>query len=540
VRGSEVKRRSLGDRASGRTFHYDARVDRLLWVLLLGVAACTSPARRTVPRTVDGRVEHGPFVAPYAYQWFIEGEVSAAKGRHDEAAMAFEAAAASHTDDVVLMARLAEEYESSGAPRHADRALAVARRYHPDSARLALAEGRVRRSRGEYDEALASFARAEKLAPDWDEAVIAIAETLVAGGQAQRASALLLGYLGTSQGARSARARGVSIDLARHMGDAEALDRALALDPRTTPAARAQAAGQLALDADEPILAARMLAQALDTPENIALWLHALARSGDREKAAAFLVTADSKLLEGVLERVDVLLEVDETAAAVELLATTEPSPRAEYTKGRALLAAGEYVEAAMMLANVPFGAATFEASRLAFAECAISLNRPGAAAEALSQAQHGSLAVRWKLANIYVAEGDLRAGLRLFDPKQSADRAALAALFERAGHFDEAAVYYAKGKILSSDGPRLQARASAEQLAANGERRDAIGILERWTAVAPDDLYARVRLIELLLADNRADAAESMGHEALEVIDDPLLRAHLIDVLETPGAASE
>lgn len=479
-------------------------------------------------------------MAPYAYQWFIEGEVLAAKGRHDDAAMAFEAAAASHTDDVVLMARLTEEYESSGAPRHADRALAVARRYHPDSARVALAEGHVRRSRGEYDEALASFARAEKLAPDWDEAVVATAETLSAGGQTQRASALLLGYLGTSQGARSARARGVSIDLARHMGDAEALERILALDPRTTPAERARATAQLALDADQPILAARMLTPALDTPENTALWLHALARSGDREKATAFLITADSKLLGGVLERVDLLLEVDEAATAFQLLETTDPSPRAEYTKGRALLAGGYYVEAAMMLANVPFGAASYEASRLAFAECAISLNRPGAAAEALSQAQHGSLAVRSKLADIYVSQGDLPAGLRLFDPKQPADRAALATLFERAGHFDEAAVYYANGKILSSDGPQLQARASAEQLAANGERRGAIGILERWTAVAPDDLYARVRLIELLLADNRVDAAQAMGHEALEVIVDPLLRAHLIGILETPGAASE
>ncbi|MGB8220976.1 MAG: tetratricopeptide repeat protein [Polyangiales bacterium] len=515
-------------------------MDRLGSVFLLGIAACASPALRTVPRVVDGQVEPGPFVAPYAYRWFIEGEVSAAEGQHDEAAMAFEAAAATPTDDVVLMSRLAEEYEASGASRRADRTLTLARRYHPDSARVALAEGRVQRERGEYDEALASFARAEELAPTSDDPVIAMAETLVAGGQSQRASALLLGYLETSQGARSARVRRAAIDLARDMADAEALERVLALDARSTPAERAQAAGRLALEANQPALAARILARALDTPENVTLWVRALAKSGDREKGAAFLETTDSKRLGGLGEHVDLLLEIGEADAALRVLGSPNPSPRVEYSKGRALLARREYLEAAQTLAEVPFGAASFEASRLAFAECAISLNRPGAAAEALSQAPHGSLAIRRKLAEIFVAEGDLRAGLRLFDPKRPTDRAVLAAVLERAGHFDEAAAYYASTMPLSSERPEVQARASSEQLSSHGQRGSAIGILEHWTALTPDDLYARVRLVELLLADDRLEAAEKIGRETLEVIDDPLLRAHLRNLLEAPAAAPQ
>jgi len=514
-------------------------VGRLGLIFLLGVAACASPTLHSVPRVVDGQVEHGPFVSPYAYEWFIEGEVAAAKGQHDEAAMAFEAATAAPADDVVLLTRLAEEYELSGASRRADRILAVARRFYPESARVVLAEGRIQRYRGTDGKALSSFARANELAPAWDAPVIAIAETLVAAGHTQRAKAILLEYVETSLGARSEHARRVLIDLARRMGDAGTLERALSLDPASTEAERARAAGELALGAAQPALAARILAEALDTPENVALWLRALVRSGARQEAAVFLATANSERLGGVVEHVDLLLEIGEVDVALRLLAATDTSPRVEYSKGRALLARGDYIEAAAVLAAVPLGSASFEASRMALAECSVSQNRQGVAAETLSQAPHESLAVRKVLAEIYLEAGDLRAGLKLFDPKRPEERAVLAALFEQAGRFEEAAAYYANIKTVSADEPQLRARASAEQLASHGHHRGAIAVLERWTALAPDDLYARVRLVELLQAGDRAEAAQKRGRRALEVIDDPLLLAHLIEVLESPAAAA-
>jgi hypothetical protein len=327
------------------------------------------------------------------------------------------------------------------------------------------------------------------------------------------------------------------IDLARRTGDAGTLERAL--DPTSTEPKRAQAAAELALEAAQPALAARILAEALDTPENIALWLLALVESGARQEAARFLATASSERLGGVIEHVELLLEVGEVDAALGLLAAADTSPRLEYSKGRALLARGDYIEAATVLANIPLGTASFEASRMALAECSVSQNRQGAAAETLSQAPHESLAVRKALAEIYLADGHLRAGLRLFDPKRPEERAVLAALFERAGRFEEAAAYYANIKTASADEPQLRARASAEQLASHGHHRSAIDVLERWTALAPDDFYARVRLIELLQADNRAEAAQKRGRRALEVIDDPLLLAHLIDVLASPASAA-
>lgn len=487
---------------------------------------------------VDGQVEYGPFVSPYAYEWFIEGEVAAAKGQHAEAAMAFEAATAAPAADVMLVTRLAEEFELSGASRRADRTLTTARRVYPESATVALAEGHIQRHRGNDDAAFSAYARAQRLAPAWDAPVVAIADILVGAGHTQRAKALLLEYVETWPATRSEDARRVLTELARRIGDAETLERVLALDRSSSPAERAYAAGALALRTGEPALAARLLERALETPENISLWLRALVDSGEQQKAAAFWATSDGKRLGGVHDQVEFLLEIGEIDAALRLLETAEPSPRVDYSKGRALLARGDYVEAAIILADVPLGAASFEASRIAFAECTISQDRQGAAAEALSQTPHGSLPVRRMLAEIYVDQGDLRAGLRLFDPKRSAERAAIATLFERAGRFEEAAAYYTHAKVQTTDDPRVRARASAERLASHGHSRSAITVLEQWTALAPDDLYARVRLIELLQADNRPDEAERRGRRTLQVVDDAVLLAHLIEILETPGAA--
>lgn len=509
-------------------------VRRLASIVLLGMAACTAPSLRTVPRVVDGEVEHGPFVSPYAYEWFIEGEASASQGRHGEAAMAFENAAAAPADDALLMARLAEEYELSGDSRRADRTLTAALRSYPSSPWVALGQGRIAQYRGEEREAIAAFLRALELAPGWDAPVIALAHSMIATGRRERASAILLDHLGASGRARSERIRGALLDLARLSGDAETLMRALALDPQWTPAARTLEAGKLALENGQPVLAARTLAEALDTPENVALWLQALVKSGDRGEVVSFLAGAGSQGLGEWPERVDLLLKIGEVDRALELLKYAPPAPKVGYATGRALLLHGNYIEAATTLAEVPFGTASFEAARLAFAECSVAQGRHGAAAEALSLAPHDSLAIRRTLAGIYLEEGALKAGLRLFDPKRNLERAALAVLFERAGHFEEAAAYYAAVKVAGLDDAGLRARVSAEKLASVGDRRAAIAVLERWTLAAPDDLYSRVRLVELLAADDQVVGAQKRGKRTLEFVDDPRLRARLIAVLES------
>lgn len=539
MRRTEVKRLVLVTQDWEGRFHYDSGVRRLGSIFLLGVAACASPAMRTVPRVVDGEVENGPFVSPYAYEWFIEGEALAARGQHGQAAMAFENAAAAPNDDVLLMTRLAEEYELSGAYRRADRALSLARRNYPSSARVALAQGRILRSRGAEADALSSFAHAMDLAPIWDEPVLEMAVSLNAAGHLQRASSVLLDYAENNPASRSARVQKFLLELAREAEDPRLYERALVLDPSSTAESRAEEAGAMSLEAGRPAMAARILGQALDSPKNTELWIRALAQSGDRDRAADFLAKARRDQIEGDLWRAEWLVELGDAQRALELLQALSGSPKVELRRGEALAARGEYASAAAVLAQIPFGASTFEASRLALVECSTSLGRVGAATEALTQAPHGSLSVRAKLAMFYFEEGDLRAALRLFDPKQPKERALIARLFEEAGDFRAASAYYASLSPKFSDGSPIAARASAERLAAHGQLGRAVSVLEGWRAAAPDDLYARVRLVELLLEQNRRNDAIREGHEALGVIEDQVLRAHLNNLLAAQSNVS-
>ncbi len=501
------------------------------------VGCATASPRTTVSRVVDGHVEDGPFVSPYAYEWFIEGEVRAAQGQHDEAALAFESATAAPANDVVLLTRLAEEYELSGSSRRADRTLAAARRANPDSAHVALAEGRIERRRGRYREALGAFVRARALAPRWDAPVLAIAETLDARGHRQRAEALLLDYVssGPEDGGRDARH--ALTERTRRAGDAESLARAMLLEAELTRTERARVAGELALQRGKPALAARMLEDAIDDEKNVALWLRALARSGDRSRAAEFLRSAEGRRFGTRLDRADQLLALSAIGSAEPLLRAAGPSPRAGYLKGRAVLADGDAVRGAEMFASVPVGAASLEASRLALAECSTLRGRPGAGAETLSRTPHGSLAVRRALAAFYVEQRELRAALTLFDPRSALERAAVAEVFELAGKFDEAAAYYAS--VESAADPRLRARATSEQLAQRDRHRAAIAVLEPWTETAPEDLYARVRLVELLVADGRNEEAAKRGRATLPLVDDPVLRDRLRAVLSADAVAS-
>jgi thioredoxin-like negative regulator of GroEL len=533
VRRIEVKSRLLVVRDCRQPLHYHPKVTRLgPFLAVVGLVACAPSAPRTVPRVVDGRVEQGPVVSPYAYEWFIKGELSAAKGEHEEAAIAFENAMAAPTADDSLMARLAEEYERSGASRRADRTLALAHRSYRDSPRVALAEARVLQNRGDDERAISSLVRAHRLAPSWEEPVMALAEMLGARGHPYRANAILLEHIAMAPEHGAVGARRLLVETARRTGDAETLDRALALEAGISSAARTQAAGRLALDAGRPALAARMLAGQTASAENERLWLRALIESGDKGQAGAFAASSKGKRLGDTPERAQLLIASGDARRALGLLKTARPVPSARYAKGRALLAQGDYLDAAAALADVPLGAADFEKAMLLLADCAMSQRRLGAAAESLNRVPHDSLQTREKLAEIYVRAGDLRSGLRLFEPKLSSERAVLASLFEQAGRFEEAAAFYATVQLRSAGPARLRARVTSEQLASRGLIQGAIVILKTWTAFAPEDLYARVRLVELLQNDGRIEAARKEGRHALELITDPLLRAHLGDLL--------
>ena len=75
----------------------------------------------------------------YAYEWFLKGEVAAAKGAHEESAIALETALAAPTDDALVLSKLAIEYDRSGESRRAERTLTVASRLQPRSMEVAFA-----------------------------------------------------------------------------------------------------------------------------------------------------------------------------------------------------------------------------------------------------------------------------------------------------------------------------------------------------------------------------------------------------------------
>jgi tetratricopeptide (TPR) repeat protein len=477
---------------------------------------------------VDGTVEEGPAISPYAYEWFIEGERLAAQGRHGEAAMAFESASAAPTGDVVLIMRLAEEYEITGASRRADRVLSLAHRYYPNSPRVALAEGRILLLRNDVDAAFSSFLEANRRAPGWAAPVVEMAKALAARGNVERANALLLEFLGDASEAQSHIALGALLDLARRHGDAETFVRALSFDRTSTPTERERRATRFALSTAQPSLALRIVDPRPETEELAKLRLEALRRSGRRAEAIDYLASPDTARVSPVDERAAGLVELGAEDRALELLAAAARTPRVQLTRGSAMLAAGDYVEGASELAKVPWGSSAFEASRLALVDCTESQRRAGAAAEALSLTPHGSLEARVKLANLLVDANELNAALRLFNPRETADRAALASLFERMGRYDEASAYYATVRVTTDSEARLRARTAAEQLAAQGLRESAIAVLERWSQVAPEDQYSRARLVELLRAERRVDEARRRGRETLPVITDPKLRAHV------------
>lgn len=532
MRSNEVKSSARRNRAFREAFPYDAGVVRLGAFLVLGLTACAAGGPRTIPRVVDGAVELGPIVSPYAYEWFIRGELSAGRGDHEEAAIAFENATAASNADALLMARLAEELDESGASRRADRTLALARRSHPESARVALAEGRILHRRGDDQGAISALVRARRLAPTRDEPVVAMAEVLHERGHRRRANAILLEHVMMMPEGHAGAARRLSIDLARRTGDADTLRRALFLDPNMPSGARARAAGQLALETGRPALAARILDGETSSRRNAALWARALVESGARTKLAAVLSSREGAGLGTDLQRARLLVTIGEAERALPMLEASEPSPALRYERGHALWTQGRYLPAAARLADVPFGAADFEVSRLALADCSLALGRRGAAAESLSTVPHGSLAVRTKLAEIYLEADAMRPALRLFDPTVSAERAVLASLFEHAGRFEEAAAYYASVVVGSNDGPALRARASAERLVSRGSIEAAIATLEHWAMIAPEDLYARVRLVELLREHGRVEAARREGRRVFELIGDRRLSERLKELL--------
>ena len=469
-------------------------------------------------------------MSAYAYAWFLEGELAATKGDHEQSALALETALASPVDDALVMSKLAVEYQRSGESRRATRTLSTAARLHPESMEVALARGELLRATGATEAAMAAYQDARRLEPEAEAPVVAIARLLDASGHPLRAEELLREYVQTSPFARSHDARRLWLDLARRKADMDSF--ALALSASGKPDGRE--AAELALERGQPAAAARILSDDLGATEQRSLWLKAMLKSGRVEEAVEVLCTSDSEAFGGRVAHAELLIEAHQLDQAIEVLGPEPSSPRVQYLRGHARLEMEDYLGAVGLLAEVPKGSADYESARADLADGLMALARPGASAESLGLSGSDALALRIKRAEAYLSTGNLRAALALFDTEKSNERAAVALLYEHVGLLDEAAAQYSKTDAAKLSEPRARALAGAERLAATGRKRGAVAILRRWSSSAPEDFYARIRLIQLLRDLGQTDQARAELLELLPIAHEPVLQSQLVSLLES------
>src|SRR5262249_28245241 len=153
-----------------------------------------------------------------SYEWFIRGELLAARGEHAAAAEAYEAALSSADDDPYLLARLADARDLAGDSAGAAHALDTALEIDPESEAAWLQRGAIAERRDEVPAALAAYEHAQEAAPRNPDAPLALARVLRAQGSQERAVAVLERFAAQSERG-SAAALEARLELARARGD---------------------------------------------------------------------------------------------------------------------------------------------------------------------------------------------------------------------------------------------------------------------------------------------------------------------------------
>lgn len=341
--------------------------------LLLAIAGCASQAQpvagATSPAVQPGAPQPAPrpraFVSPYSYEWFIRGELLAARGAYAQAAEAYRAALASADDDAYLLARLADALDRAGQRGEADEALQAALERDPQSEAAWLARGGIAARTGASAQAIEAYERAEAAAPGSARGPFALAALLAAKGNAERAAAVLQRFAARS-GRSAPSALRAQLELARVRGDraglVQAARRWLDHAPRDPEAMRAVAAELLV--AGDPALALRMLSalparSAVDGPLLLDAQL-ALRADGAVE---ALLATTPAADLGGILRVAEAYVQIGQPQRALLALSERataeerEPHRRSLVT-ARAMLAAGDAAGAAEAAATIPEGSA--------------------------------------------------------------------------------------------------------------------------------------------------------------------------------------
>lgn len=307
----------------------------------------------TATRVIDGE-RRTAVVSPYVYEHFMRAELAAQLGRDDEAVDEYRRARLGPTDDVLIVARLAEALDRLGRHDDADRVLAEGEQLDADSEALWLARARIAANRDRLTDAVDAAARAAELAPDSDDPLIVLSDLLRRTDATPRADAVLT-RAGDSPTALRAR---VTAAIVRGDGPAaaEAIERLLRVAPARID--EVHAAAELALTDDHPALALHLL-QRLPEQRGRTLKIHALLATGRRAEAAALLRAEPTESFGSPVEHASLLLRAGELDRAIEVAeaAIALGDVRAWVVLGTARLREGDAVAAAEAFARVPRGA---------------------------------------------------------------------------------------------------------------------------------------------------------------------------------------
>ena len=325
-------------------------------VIALTVSGCATTQPRSIPRVVDGQVQSGAFVPPYAYEWFTRGEIAMAKGKYDEAAIAFETARAAPSEDPYLLTQLAKALELSNRSSSASRVLKIAQRATPDDESVWLATGDILVTRNETNAALMAYAKAVEVAPRSGKGVLASAALLQKLGQMGRAQALLGSFLDVPD--LSLRTvRQAYLNLALSQGDTVAVPKEVlgSANQRKAWDSTIRNAARKALNKNRPSMAIALL-DSLDKNDVSNTRIEAWIAMGQFDRVEAALGNRSGRSEESDTRDAKWLLSIGRLKRAARLLKGYQ-SAHARYLRGQVYARQGYYKKAAAEFAAVPHGA---------------------------------------------------------------------------------------------------------------------------------------------------------------------------------------
>ncbi len=514
----------------------------VLGVAVLLGCACQAHTEPHLVRYLGGERRLGAYVPAESYEAYLQAELFFSRGNYTSALEAFEQVWDDGSEDPYLAARMAECLMHMGQLKSADRTLKDALKKDPDAEALWLVRAQLAEKQGQTLVAIDAYTRAEEAAPLAGEAPIGLARLLRNHGAGLRADVVLEAYLERtgSQASEAARAKLLAAVQSKDIDSASQAAEVL-LDAAPARANEVRELAKEAYTSDAPALAARLLDKVSRSEPDEVLRVQALIAAGNLKRARAILVTSSPDRFGGVVTTARLFLEVGLPVRATELtevaLSTRSSDSEARYVHGLCLLQRNQPLNAARDFAKVPPGSRDFVAARLKLAKV---FQGRGSDSLALEVLQHGltlmpeAHELRSALAYLRLKYIGLESALSLYedvpDARYMAERAKLLELGN-----ERKAAQQVYGAIEAADAIQLsedvRIRVRTERLWNTNHRTQAVALLRQYIARAPEDLAARIRLIEMAKALGLTALADRIAAQTEPWLYNQVLRDELKEV---------